>query len=290
MSTNTYVLNPIQAKAKSPKAVVAFRTILIFLVAANIYPLIFVILTSLKSKTEFWSNFWLWPEAIHLENYSVAWKMGNLGEYFLNSLVVVGIALALVLILGCAAGYALARLNVPFSGAIMGIVLVVIMLPTESIVMPLYMSMVRLGFINTTYVPTIVAYIGWCLPLTIVVMRNFFRTVPVDLFEAARIDGCSELTTLVKVILPTCTPAVATSAVFAFCYMWGELMWAQIATSGTKQGVTLPCGLLAFQGLFGSDWGAMCAAICVILLPLIVMFLFVQKYFLAGLTAGATKG
>lgn len=266
------------------------RIFLLLMVVISVYPILFVLLTSFKSTSEFMRNVWSIPETFRYENYITAWSTGHVSEYFLNSVIVTGISLVFILVFSVCAGYALAKLRVPFSEFFVGALFVILILPTESMVMPLYIIMTKAHIINLKYIPMIVAYIGWCMPFSIIVLKNFFQTVPSELLEASRIDGATELQTLRKVVFPLMTPALGTCTVFNFCWLWGELMWAQISTGAVSEGLTLTCGLVTFQGQYATNWGPMCAAISIILIPLVVMFLFLQKYFVEGLTAGAVKG
>lgn len=266
------------------------RIFLLSMVVVSIYPILFVLLTSFKSTSEFLSNIWSFPRSWQFGNYVTAWSTGHVSEYFLNSVIVTGVSLVFILLFSICAGYALAKLNLPFSELFVAALYIILILPTESMVMPLYIILTRIRVINMQYIPMIVAYIGWCMPFSIIVLKNFFQTIPTELLEASRIDGATELQTLRKVVFPLMTPALGTCTVFNFCWLWGELMWAQISTSAVSKGLTLTCGLIAFQGQYATDWGPMCAAISIILIPLVVMFLFLQKYFVKGLTAGAVKG
>lgn len=267
-----------------------FRLILALLAAANLYPVLFTVFTSLKTTEEFYLNLWSLPRKFNLANYQQAFAAGNIGEYFLNSVVIAVVTLVLVIVLGTFAAYALARLHVPFSGAIVAVLLIVQILPTESIILPLYMMMGKLGALSLAYVPISSAYLGWLLPGTIVILRNFFLAIPGELLESARIDGSGEWKTLFRIVFPLSGGAVATCTVLNFCFVWGELMWAQLTTLTTDKGIPLPVGLLNFQGQYSTDWGLMTAAICMILLPLVLLFVLLQKYFVQGLTSGAVKG
>ena len=152
------------------------------------------------------------------------------------------------------------------------------------------MMMTKMSILKVTYLSQILAYAGWSLPGTIIIMKNFFQSIPGELLEAARIDGSSEVNTMVKVILPLMKSSVMTCIVMNFSFAWGELMWAQISTLLTDKGIPLTVGLLNFQGEFGTQWPPLCAAIIMILIPLFILFGFAQKYFVAGLTAGSVKG
>lgn len=264
------------------------RIVLLMFVILTIYPMIFVLLTSTKTTMEFYNNIWLLPKKFAWENYEYAWKVAKIGEYFLTSIIVVAITVSVTLILSAFAGYALAKLNVSKADLIMLAIFLLTMLPSESIITPMYIIVSKLRMTGT-YQSLIVPYIGWGMALTIYIYRNFFKTVPTEIIEAARIDGCSETKTFLQVVLPMMLPATATNAIFLFLGWWGEMLWASIELS-TSSLKTLPLGITAFVQSSGTDWGPLCAASCIILVPVIIFFLFTQKYMVAGLTGGAVKG
>lgn len=264
------------------------RIVLILFVILTIYPMIFVFLTSLKSTNEFYQNIWLWPSSIEWENYRYAWSVAKIGSYFVTSIIVVSIVVVATLILGALAGYALAKLQIPKSNLIILGIFLLTMLPSESILMPMYIMVSKLGLAGT-YVSLIIPYIGWGLALTIYIYRNFFATVPTEIVEAARIDGCTETKTFIKVVFPMMLPATATNAIFIFLGWWGEMLWASVDLS-TSPIKTLPLGITSFVQSAGTAWGPLCAASCIILIPVIIFFICTQKYFVAGLTGGAVKG
>jgi len=274
-------------KGTSP---IVIRIFLLLFAATSIYPLIFTLSTSLKTRDEFLNNLWALPSRLQFQNYVEAFKIGRIGEYFVNSVVIAVISLFVGTVLATFAAYALARLRVPFAGALVGLLFVLMILPGESMIIPLYMIMSKLKMFQIIYLPIIIAYVGWLLPGTIVILRNFFMSIPNELLESARMDGCGELSTMFRIVFPLSGGAIATCTVFNFGFVWGELMWAQIATLTTEKGIPLSVGLINFQGQFTTDWGLMTAGICMVLLPLILLVTFLQKYFVQGLTAGAVKG
>lgn len=279
-------------RMKDPEAgmKIVFRIFLIAFVIINIYPLLFTLFTSLKTTEDFYANIWSLPRRLLVDNYVQAFVEGHIGQYFFNSLVIAAVTLILSTLLGVFAAYALARLHVPFSGTIVAVLLIVQILPTESMILPLYMFMSKLGLLGIRYAPIILAYLGWVLPGTIVILRSFFLTIPGEVLESARIDGSGEINTMLRIVMPLTGGAIATCTVLSFSFIWGELMWAQLATLTTDKGLPLTVGLLNFQGQYQTDWGVLTAAICMILTPLFVLFIFLQKYFVQGLTAGSVKG
>lgn len=265
-----------------------FRILLGIFVLLVIYPIFFVLLTSLKSTSEFYQNIWLWPRQIAWDNYAYAWNIAKIGEYFGTSIVVVAVTVVLTLVFSAMAGYALAKLHIPGADAIVIGVFLISMLPSESILMPAYLLVSKLG-ISGTYASLILPYTSWGLALSIYIYRNFFATVPTEIVEAARVDGCRETGIFVRIILPIVKPATATNAIFIFLGWWGEMLWSSTALSASAI-KTLPLGITAFSQSAGTDWGPLCAASAIVLVPVIVFFLFAQKYMVAGLTGGAVKG
>ncbi len=264
------------------------RVVLLFFVAITIYPIVFVTINSLKSTDEFYANVWALPKAIHWSNYSEAWFDAKIGQYFTNSTIVVVIAVLIISVFGVMAGYALGRLNLPYAEAILLFFLAMKMVPHESLVMPLYLMMSRMGIIGE-HVSLILPYAGWGLPIAVYILKNYFQSIPNSLLEAARIDGASEWLSFRKIMVPLAMPAIATVIIFNFVSLWGELLWATVALS-TATMKTLPLGIIVFQSEFATDWGPLSAAICMVMLPLVLVFLFMQKYFVQGITAGANKG
>ncbi len=263
------------------------RVVLLFFVAITIYPIVFVTINSLKSTDEFYANVWALPKAIHWSNYSEAWFDAKIGQYFTNSTIVVVIAVLIISVFGVMAGYALGRLNLPYAEAILLFFLAMKMVPHESLVMPLYLMMSRMGIIGE-HISLILPYAGWGLPIAVYILKNYFQSIPNSLLEAARIDGASEWLSFRKIMVPLAMPAIATVIIFNFVSLWGELLWATVALS-TATMKTLPLGIIVFQSEFATDWGPLSAAICMVMLPLVLVFLFMQKYFVQGITSGALK-
>lgn len=264
------------------------RIFLLAFVVLVVYPLIFVLLTSLKDSGEFYTNIWGWPDRIAIENYSYAWNIAKIGEYFVTTVIVVSITVVATLIISAFAGYALAKLKVPHADLIILLIFLLSMLPSESILMPTYLLVGKMK-ITGTYASLILPYIGWGLALSTYIYRNFFATVPTEVIEAARIDGCGELRTFVQIVLPIVKPATATNAIFIFMSWWGEMLWASTELSASPL-KTLALGITSFVQSAGTDWGPLCAASAIILIPIIIVFLFTQKYVVSGLTGGAVKG
>ncbi len=268
----------------------SMRIFLIFMAVFSIFPVVFAFYTSFKNNQEFYTNIWALPEKLRIENYSNAIITARLGEYTINSIIISVVSLSVMLVIGIMASYALARLHIAGAEIILLAMILIQVLPTEALIIPEYIIVSRFGFLNIRYMAMIIPYISWMLPGTIIILTNFFKTIPVELIESARIDGATEIKTMRKVIIPLMKAPVSTCLVFNFCFVWGELMWAQLTTLSREDGLPLSIGLLNLKGLYSTDWGMMTAAICLITIPMLILFIFTQKYFIAGLTAGGVKG
>lgn len=264
------------------------RLILICFAILTIFPIFFVFITSLKSTNDFYTNIWGFPKHIEWANYAYAWNIAKIGEHFFTSLKVVVTTVVITLLLASLAGYALAKLKIPFADTILISMFLLSMLPSEAIIMPMFMMLSKIG-LGGTYFSLIFPYIGWGLPLTTYIFKNFFETIPISIIEASRIEGCSESKTFFHIVMPLMLPATATNAIFLFLSWWGEMLWASVELS-TASIKTLPLGITAFMQSSGTAWGPLTAASCIVLIPVILVFLFAQRFFISGLTGGASKG
>lgn len=281
-------MNTKNARIKMQPHITISYVLVFILILAAVLPVVFTFMTSLKSNKEFYNNIYGLPNNITWENYRVAWIQGSIGTYYGTSITVVGITVVITTILGALAGYSLAKMKIRHADLIILLLLGLNMLPSESVVMPLYIMLAKLKMTGRI-ISLILPYTSWGLPMTIYIFRNFFATIPGELLDAARIDGCSELTAFRSVIMPLMLPPVATTAILNFVGWWGELLWASIVLSASTV-KTIPLGILAFQGQFSTNWGALTAATCIVLIPMIIFFGAAQKYFIRGLTEGAVKG
>jgi raffinose/stachyose/melibiose transport system permease protein len=262
--------------------------VLVFFTLTILYPLFFVLITSFKTNNEFYQNIWLPGKVFHFENYVIAWVKGNLGLYTLNSAIVVTSSIFLITLFSMFAGYSLAKLLKKGSSIITSIFLSTIMIPNEATIVLLFALMVRLGIINTRW-NLIIVYVGWSLALSTYIFKNFFISLPRELAEAAKIDGCNEFQVFIKVMIPNSKPAIATVIIFNFISLWGEFLWA-LLTISDKNIKTIPLGLFTFQNQYNTQWGPLSASISITIIPLILLFIYFQKYFIEGLTSGAIKG
>lgn len=253
------------------------------------YPLLFVLFTSFKTNKEFFVNLFGIPQHFEWSNYAVAWQVGKIGLYFSNSVIVTVVSVLVTTLISLMGGYALSKLHIPKADIIIDVFMVFNFIPGIAIYISLYTQM-RDMHLTGNLMTLILPYIAWQIPFSLYLMKQYFDTVPHELIESGRIDGAGEFTVFWKIMLPLVKPAIATVVVFAFISNWGELMWANIATAASTGIKTLPVGLLNFKTEMGVQWGQYTAGICIVTIPLMIVFGYFQKYFVAGLTNGAVKG
>lgn len=253
------------------------------------YPLVFIITTSLKSNKEFFVNLFGFPHNFVWSNYISAWNVGHLGQYFMNSVFITVVSVLATCIIAMLGGYALAKMSIPKADTIMMGFMTFTFIPGIAIYISLYMMMTKMH-LTGNYLTLILPYIAWQIPFDMYIFKQFFATIPNELIESSRMDGCSETKAFFEIVLPLVAPAIATVIVFTFISNWGELMWANIVTASSMKIKTLPVGLLNFKTEMGVEWGQYSAGICLVTIPLMMVFAYFQKYFIAGLTNGAVKG
>jgi multiple sugar transport system permease protein len=265
-----------------------FMVVVALILAASLFPFLWFVLTSLKTQVEVTA---IPPRLLpsgSLAFYRSALEQYDLLHYMKNSLIVAGCSTLGTLFLSLFAGYALARLRLKHKPLIMGSLLLVSMFPQISIAGPVWQILDRLGWLNS-YQGLIFPYITLTLPLGVWIMTGFFRELPQELEDAARVDGCSHLQTLFKVIVPLAAPGVFTAAILVFIYAWNEFFFALLIMT-QKPYQTLPVGIALFQGQYTIPWGEIAAASTMATVPLVLLVLLFQRRIVRGLSAGAIKG
>jgi len=280
---------------KNPKEIyklvniVVSYAILILMVLFVLFPLAWIISTSFKPSAEILSIPPRWfPNEFTLEHYKSVLFNSSIPLYFLNSIMVGLISTLISLLLGGAAGYGFARFsfqgNKPFSL----FMLFSQMLPLTVLMIPMYFVLAKLGMLDSI-IGLSISHLIISMPLVTWMSRSYFMSIPKELEEAAMVDGCSHLGALFKVTLPLAAPGLAATGIYAFIISWNEFVLASILTT-SESARTLPVGLTEFSSMFDVDWGSTMAASALVTLPVIVVFLWLQKYFIQGLSQGSVKG
>ncbi|MBZ5594009.1 MAG: carbohydrate ABC transporter permease [Acidobacteriia bacterium] len=264
------------------------RLVLIVLaLIITLLPVYWMVSTSLKTQVEvFASPPTLWPQNLTLDNYVNLFTRRHLGGYLLNSILIVGSAVLLSLAMGSLAAYSLARFG-RLQQRLNFWVLAPRMIPPVALVVPLFLMLQELGLINRK-LGLILVYTAFNLPFVAWMMRSFFQEIPVDLEEAAMVDGASRLRSFRDIVLPLASPGLAATAIFSLIITYNEFFFALILTS-TPAAATLPVGTAALIGKTQTLYGEMAAAGVVAAVPLVIFALLVQRHLVRGLTMGAVK-
>jgi len=265
------------------------------LIALQVVVAIFVLLpffwmfsVSLKPATEpFAIPARLWPDSPTVENYITAFRP-EFRTYFLNSMIVSGASVFITVTLGLLAAYSFTRAQLAIITALMSLVVLAQMFPHAAIIIPFY-KMMRAADLLNTYWSLIIAYVSVTLPVAVWMLRGFLIKLPVSLEEAAAIDGAGPLRLFFDVVVPLARPGIIATAVYVLIVTWQEFLFALSFTS-TREMRTLPVGLNDFIGQYGIRYGELMASSVMVSVPVIAVFFFLQRYFVAGLTAGAVKG
>ncbi|HEV8635298.1 MAG TPA: carbohydrate ABC transporter permease [Chloroflexota bacterium] len=252
------------------------------------YPVLWMVFHSFKSKFEMYSNAWGLPAQVYWENYVQAWRIARFGTYIFNSLIVSIGTVAVVLVVASLAAYAFSKFRFPGSRVSFYLFVFTLIVPHQVTIIPLYAVVVGLGLSNT-YLALVLPYAAGGLPLSIFLLRAFFDSVPREIEEAARVDGCSDFAAFLRVVLPVSGPGLATVTILQFLGAWNEFLLALIFIRSPALR-TIPLGLQAFFFEYAVEWGYLFAALSMATVPVVVVYVLMQRQFIQGLTAGAVKG
>jgi len=254
-----------------------------------IAPFVFITFTSLKSTAAVMnSSAFAPPVDPKFSNYASAWDRGRFNTTFFNSVIITTIKVPLGLMISAMAAYALAKIEFPGRKLLLLAILFGTMIPFQVMLAPLFTLVNGLHLIDT-YPGVILPYLAFGVPYQVFILQSFFRGIPKELSEAARIDGASHFVIFRRIFLPVSLPVLAALLILDFVATWNEFAMALVLLQDREMW-TLPLGLSAFQGQFSRDYGQLNAAIVMTVLPAAIVYLIFQRYFVSGLTSGAVKG
>ncbi len=270
------------------------HSFLIFMSFLSVFPFIWLISTALKGVDE---NIFEYPpvfipKCFTFENFIGVWKQIPFMAYFFNSLIVAGFTVVLNLIFSSLAAYPLARMNFKGKNFLFCMVLATIMIPFQAIMLPVYLIVLKLHFVDSY--GFVMGYLGLILPFAvnafgIFLMRQAFLAIPKEMEEAAFIDGCGVFDIWRKILLPMTSPTLALLAIFTFIGSWGEFLWPSIVLTN-KALYTLPVGVNDLQGMFSANWRFIASGAIISIIPILIFFIAMQKYFISSQNEGAVKG
>ena len=264
---------------------VAYITLIALSVVLG-FPLFWMLVTSLKNQREVFNQFW--PSQIDFSNYVRVWEAMNLPLHLWNSLFVTALNVGIVVVTATLAGYAFSKLKFPGREWVFYSFIVAMMIPGQAILIPMFQYLKTLGLLNT-HIGLAFSMTGGAIAFAIFLMRAFFKSLPDELGDAGRIDGCTEWGVFYRVYLPLARPGIATVVIFQFMGVWNEFMFSTtfITTPTLK---TIQPALYQVVGRYSVDYTALSAGLLLAIIPILIVFLLLQNQFIKGLTAGAFKG
>lgn len=260
------------------------------LVLLIVGPFLWMLLGSFKPNVELMQSQGqtLWIENPTLENYQRLFAEYSFARFFLNSTIVATVTALVATSLSAFAGYSLARFQYPGRTLFSFLILLTQMIPAIATIIPLFLWFQSLGLLNT-YWALIISYNAFAIPFCTWLLRGFFMGIPTELEEASQLDGTGQLGTFLRIVLPLSAPGLLATAIFSFILAWQEFLIAVTFTSSAELR-TLTVGIAAMRGRDIVDWGLLNAGVVITTIPLAILFAFVQKYLVQGLTSGAIKG
>ncbi|QKE72775.1 carbohydrate ABC transporter permease [Arthrobacter citreus] len=255
-----------------------------------VFPFLWMLVTSLKPTDQIRSThpsfFIKHPTFSHFQNVLVNTKFIT---FFINSFIVAISTTLISILVSIFAGYALSRFQ-RFKGVkFLNITMLLSqMIPGVLLLVPLYILMQRFGLLDT-YASMILAYTTFMVPLCTFMLKGFFDSIPYELEEAAEMDGCSRVRIIFQIILPISIPSIVATALFAFVNAWNEFMFGYVFINDEAHRTLTP-GITLFKGLYSTDWGSIMSASVLAVIPIVIMFIYLQRYLIEGMTAGSVKG
>ncbi|QHQ61208.1 ABC transporter permease subunit [Anaerocolumna sedimenticola] len=277
-----------EGKQKKTAKKILHYLVLIILALIWIVPMFTLVATALKSKQDFYSGISLFklPDKIAWSNFINAMVKGRLFTYMKNDLIVTCLKVPLGIFIGALASFALTRLKIKHRTGLFIFFLIGMMLPMQAALVPINVIYSKLKLLNT-YFGLFYVYVGFGISYAILILRGFMNGIPKDIDEAAYIDGCNKWQLFIRIIFPISKPAVATLLITDFLATWNEYLLASVIINDNAK-KTIPVGLMTFVGEHGTDYGYLCAGVLISVIPVIIVYLVFQRYFVEGM-AGAVK-
>lgn len=256
----------------------------------TLLPLILLLASSFRPGSDlmrYGLNFNIDWAAANMENYKLLFSgQNNYFNWYKNSLIITVVQLVLALFLSACVGYGFAMYNFKFKNALFGCVLLVMMIPTEIIILPLYRLVINMGIMDSMW-GIILPYL--VVPMLIFFFRQYLSGIPKDFLDAARVDGCSEYGIFGRIMIPLMKPSFAAMGIYQGMQSWNNFLWPMIVMR-TQSKITLPVGLQSLMSPYGNNYDILIAGSCFAIIPILILFVCFQSYFIEGMTAGGVKG
>lgn len=280
-----------EEKRLSKNKNIIFCIVALMIACVLLFPLYWAFITSLKTETEIFQNPpTFYPHIFNTKSYAAQVETGDFNMFmsFGNSLIISLGAMAIAVLLAVPASYGIAKYRFKGRKLMLLSFLVTQMLPVSVLLTPLFILFKNMNLYNTWWAAMLAdATIG--IPFSILILKNYFASIPKDMEEAAYIDGCNRFTAFIRILLPIAKPGVMVCAIFSFLYAWGDLAYGMTFIID-QQSRPITAGIFNFMGQYGTKWSYLTAFAIVTILPVLLIFIFMQKYIVGGMTSGAVKG
>ena len=255
----------------------------------SMFPVLWAITTALKTDGEV-NSFppTLLPGKLNLGNFSAVIFQSDFPKYLLNSVIVTVICILVATLIAAHAAYALTNFRIRYKKQMMFIILMTSMVPPVAMLVPMYMLSVKLGLYDTRFL-LILIYTAWRVPVLAWILRGFFEKLPKELMEAGIIDGCSQAMVFYRIILPISKPGIVSAALLSAVYVWNDFLVSSTFTTKNELRM-LSIGLYNYISQYGIQWGKLMAAVTISIVPIVILFVLLQRHFVEGMAAGAVKG
>lgn len=266
------------------------KLILLVYAVIVIFPMVWCIMSSLKTTKEFYADVWALPGSLYFQNFKTAWETANIGINVVNSIVIVGCTVLLAMILAAMISYVVTRYRFPGSGYIKILFILGTFVPLMLGTIPEFLILQKLHLYDTR-IGLILVYTAYSLPLSVMIMTSIFETLPSTYSEAAMIDGCNHFQVFFRIMLPLARSGLVTISIFNFLWTWNDYLYAMtFLPSASKR--TLPVGMVMLQStaMYKTDWGALFAGLVIIMIPSVLVYAFFNKQLQSGMNAGGIKG
>lgn len=266
---------------------IARQLLMLAMAVAAIYPVYYMVVTGFKTRQAWVEDQFGLPLQPTLDNFAAIFRDGRVPTWFLNSVLVTGASVALSTIVATLAAFAIARLDFRGRSLLLRSMVALMVIPPAVLILPLFLGLVPLGLVNT-FQGAVLIYVGLLVPFSVYMLTSFFRTIPAELFEAAQMDGASTLVLLWRIAVPLAAPGFVTLVVVNALWVWNELLIALVFLQDDRMR-TLMAGLTLFKGHYSINEPLVMAGTLLSALPMLLLFLFGQRFFVRGLVAGAVR-
>ncbi|BAH42320.1 putative sugar ABC transporter permease [Brevibacillus brevis NBRC 100599] len=252
-----------------------------------LYPIVLMISSSLKTNREIFASPLSLPKTFSLDTYKKLWEAVPFADFLWNSVFVSALSVLLITVFSAMAAFYLSRFSFTWTAGLYFFFIIGLMIPIKLGIVPLFLLMKNLGLLNSLW-SLILIYTASGIPISVFILTGFFRTLPIELEEAARIDGCSHFQVFWRILLPLIRPALATVVIINFIHAWNDFFFPLIFIQEESL-KTIPVGMMVLFGEYETDWSLLFAGLTLSALPMIIVFLLASRQFMEGLTAGAVK-